>query len=508
MSESRSKNVQKNILWGNVSSIISLVLSVISRSFFIAYLGMEYLGVNGLFSNILGLLAFSELGIGTAMNYSLYKPIAKGDTEKIKSLMCLYKKAYRCIAAIITIVGIAIIPFIPKLVNSTQIYDDMYIYYIIFLFNTVSSYFVTYKYSYVSALQKEYILTNANTIINFVIQVLQILIIVITRNFLAYLLIQAVLGVIQKIVTVIYINRKFPVLTEKNAVPLDKKTKNKIFSDVKALIVHKIGDASVHQTDNIIISVFVNTATVGLMSNYIMLQNAASRFTNIIFNSFTAGFGNLIAEEDKEKQEKIFDLYNFMGFWIFGLVTVEFISLSQQLMDLWGTLVGKNMLVDPVTMVLYFTSIYLMGQSITIYNFKVAAGIFNDDKWVAILQAIVNLVVSIGAIRLIGLPGVYVGTIVQRMLPIIWRPIIVYKKQFGKPAASYFLRFGRYLFSTVSACLINSLLINIIFSKITIVSFIVMAIITVIITNLVFFVFHFGDKEFKEIIIRVRGNFK
>lgn len=508
MSESRSKNVQRNILWGNVGSILSLFFSVISRSVFISYLGMEYLGVNGLFSNILGLLSFSELGIGTAMNYSLYKPIAENDGEKIKSLMRLYKRAYRIIAVVITVIGLAVLPFIPRLINSTQIYDDIYIYYLIFLFNTVSSYFVTYKYSYVSALQKEYIITNVNTLINFFIQIVQILIIVLTRNFFAYLLIQAILGLTQKIVTVYYLNRKFPILVEKDIKPLEKNEKKKIFSNVKALIVHKIGDASVHQTDNIIISVFVNTAMVGIVSNYIMIQNAVSRFTNIIFNSFTASFGNLIAEGDKDRQEKIFRQYNFIGFWIFGFITVAFISLSQQLMTLWGTIVGKNMLIDSVTMVLYFITIYLAGQSLTIYNFKIAAGIFNDDKWVAIIQAVVNLIVSIGAIKLIGLSGVYIGTIVQRMIPIIWRPIIVYKKQFNKSAILYFASFIRYLFSTMLACIINCLLIHVLFAKVTIGSFIVMVFITLVTTNIVFGLLHYRDKEFREIIIRIKRDFK
>lgn len=504
MKESRSQNVKRNIIWGNVSSAISLVLSMVSRSFFITYLGMEYLGVNGLFSNILGLLSFSELGIGTAMNYSLYKPIAQNDTEKIKSLLNLYKKAYRIVAAVISIVGLIIVPFIPQLVNTANTYDDLYIYYLLFLFNTVSSYFVTYKYSYISALQKEYILTNVNTLINFIIQVVQIIIIVVTRNFLAYLLVQAVLGLIQKIVTVIYINRKFPIVTEKNIQSLDKETKNKIFSDVKALIVHKIGDASVHQTDNIIISVFVNTATVGLVSNYITIQSAVSRFTSIIFNSFTASFGNLIASEKSDKQEKIFDQYHFLGFWIYGFVTVAFISLSQPLMILWGNIVGKSMLIDNVTMILYFVTIYLAGQSLTIYNFKIAAGIFNDDKWVAILQAIVNLVVSIAAIKFIGLPGVYVGTIVQRLLPIIWRPIIVYKKQFKKNAISYFRKLIKYMFSTIIACVVNCVIINIIFYEVTFFSFLCMLIVTIFVPNIIFLLLNFRSKEFKNIVNRIR----
>ena len=212
----------------------------------------------------------------------------------------------------------------------------------------------------------------------------------------------------------------------------------------------------------------------------------------------------MIAQENKKKQEQIFDQYNFMGFWVFGFVTVAFISLSQQLMTLWGGIVGKNMLIDSVTMVLYFITIYLGGQSLTLYNFKVAAGIFNDDKWVALVQAIVNLIVSIGAIKIMGLPGVYFGTIVQRMVAIIWKPIIVYRKQFDKSALGYFIKFFRYLLSTTLACVINCVLLNVLFSHVTIYNFFIMCVITAIVPNVIFLLLHVRDVEFKELLIRLK----
>lgn len=504
MNESRVLNVKKNIIWGNIGSSCTLILQIISRTVFIAFLGMEYLGVNGLFSNVLGLLAFSELGIGTAMNYSLYKPIAENDQEKIKSLMGVYKTAYRWIAVAITVIGVAILPLLPYLVNSEHDYNDIYVYYLIYLFNTVSSYFVTYKYAYVTALQKQYIVTNANTILNFCVQIVQIAVIIIFKNFLLYLIVQAVFGVLQKIITVIYLNKRFPILTEKNVRELDGETKASIKKNVKALIIHKIGDASVHQTDNIVISLFISTVAVGIMSNYIMIQNAVAKFTNTIFNSFTASFGNLIASEDKDKQERLLDQYTFLGFWIFGFVTVAFISLSQPLFELWGQLTKTNMLVDDLTMILYFITIYLGGQSLTLYNFKVAAGIFDDDKWIAFIQAIVNLVVSVAAVLMIGLPGVYVGTIVQRMVAIIWKPKIVYRNQFDKSAYRYFLNFFKYGVTVSVSCILNNFILKAIFPNTTVLSFIGMICVTAVIPNAVFLLLRGRDIEFRELCGRVR----
>ena len=405
MDTSRTEYVKKNILYGYISTVISSVFSIITRTIFVYVLGAEYLGVSGLFSNVLGVLSFTELGIGSAIVFSLYKPIAENDNEKIKSLISLYKRAYRLIAIVVTMIGLIIIPFLDYLVNTDIPMSEIRVYYIIFLFNTVSSYFVTYKTSYVSALQKEYIVTNTTTIGTIVTNVIQIIFLVAGGNYLSYLLIAAIIGLLQKILTVMYLNKKFPILTENDVKPLDTETKNIIWKNVKALIIHKIGDVSVNQTDNIIISAFVNTTAVGLLSNYTTLNTLVSMFTNRFFSSFTASFGNMLAKESVEKQKKIFDIYDLLGFWIYGFVLIAFVTLSQPFVQLW---LGKKLLLDNVTMILYFVSLYLAGMTFIPYNFKVAAGRFNEDKWVAFCQAVVNLVVSIIAIKLIGLPGVFV----------------------------------------------------------------------------------------------------
>lgn len=503
MNESRMKNVKKNVIFGNIESISSLILSVVSRTIFISYLGMEYLGISGLFSNVLGLLAFTELGIGTAMNYSLYRPIAENDVEKIKSLMCLYKKAYHWIAIVILGIGVIILPLLPLLVKSDYGYDHIYIYYLLYLFDTVSSYFVTYKYAYVTALQKGYIITNLNVLLNFCVQITQIIAMVVFKSFLLYLIVQIIFRTVQKIITVLYLDKQFPILTEKKSRKLDLKTQDTIKKDIKALIIHKIGDASVHQTDNIIISIFINTITVGLMSNYIMIQNTVARFTNTFFNSFTASLGNLITSESKHRQEEVLDQYTFLGFWIFGFTTTAFISLSQPLFTLWGRMTNTDMLVDNLTMVLYFITVYLGGQSLTFYNFKVAAGIFDDDKYVALIQAIVNLIVSIMAVFIIGLPGVYIGTIVQRLVALIWKPIIVYKKQFDKSPKHYFTKTIKYGITTTIACVLNIALLKLFFKEITMMSFLGMTITTAFVPNLFFVLVRGKDVEFKALFRRV-----
>ena len=502
-SDSRTTNVKRNIIWGNIGSIFTMMFSFLSRSIFIYTLGAEYLGINGLFTNILVLLSFSELGIGTVMNYCLYKPLADGDNEKIKSIMRVYKTSYRLIAAVIAMLGVAILPFLNIFVNTTREYPLLKVYYLIFLFNTVSSYFVTYKYSFVTASQREYMLSKWNTGALFIIQVLQIITLVVTRNFLAYLLIQSVAQLVQKVVISKFIDWNFPILTEKNVQPLSQDIKDTIFKNVKALIVHNIGNASVHQTDNLIISTFISTEMVGLISNYTLMTSTIKKFTNATFNSFTAGLGNLIAKEEIEKQEKIYNLYYYFGFWIFGFVTVCLIALSQPFIGFLEIILNTKLKIDTLTMVLLYICFYLEGQSLTLYNFKVAAGIFDDDKWVALVQAVVNLVVSILAVKLIGLPGVYVGTIVQRMVCIIWKPIIVYRKAFNKSAAGYFIKFVYYTFLVALALVLVVGIEQFILKELTIVRFVLMMFVCVVVPNLIFMIFTCRTAEFKDTWSRV-----
>ena len=496
MSGSRTEYVKKNIFYGYLSTIISSVFSIAVRTVFVYTLGASYLGVSGLFTNVLGVLSFAELGIGSAIVFSLYKPIADNDNEKIKSLLALYKKAYRIIAIIVSIIGLCIIPFLNILVNSDIPMSQIRIFYLIFLFNTVS-----YKTSYVSAIQKEYIITNTTVIGTILTNIVQVVALLLGGDYLSYLIIAAVIGLLQKIATVIYLNKKFPILTERDIIPLDTDTKRSIWKNVKALIIHKIGEVSVNQTDNIIVSAFVSTTAVGLLSNYTTLNGMINRFTGAFFGSFTASFGNMLAKEKIEKQRLIFDVYDLLGFWIYGFVFIAFVTLSQPFISL---LWGENMLVDNATMILYFTSMFFAGMTYIPYSYKVAAGLFNEDKWVAFAQAIINLIVSIIAVKVIGLPGIFVGTLISRMIVVIFRPYVVYKYILKKNVFEYYLRLFKRTILLFLICTIMWKIEIVILNEINVLNFIIMGLLVLIVPNIIFFCIYRNTNEFNEIVSRTK----
>lgn len=490
---SRLKFIAKNIFAGYISSIITLLMGFISRTIFIYVLGITYLGVNGLFINVLGVLSFAELGIGTAMNYSLYKPVAEKDTEKIKSLMKFYKTAYRVIALIITIIGLSIVPFLKYIVKDPGNIGDISIYYLIFLFNTVSSYFVIYKFSLVNAEQKNYIFSYINTITSVVIITIQIISLVIFKSFLVYLLVAAIIGLIQKIFVSIYLNRKYPYLHDKNTKKLTKEDLKPIKKNVIALVWHKIGEISVHQTDNIIISVFINITTVGIISNYNLLMVSVSRFITVIFDSAIASLGNLIATEGVARQYYIFKVYRFVAFWLYGFSSIAFYILLSPFITLW---IGKEMLISEFVLLLIIINYYMIGHRICINNIKSAGGVFDQDKYVALLQGVVNLIVSVVMVKLIGLPGVYIGTIVQGTLATIIKPIIVYKNIFHIKANDYFVDGFKYAGTVTFAAVICRIIKNAIMYNLTIFNFILMMVVVTLVPNILFFLFFRKTEEF------------
>lgn len=497
----RTENTAKNIIWGYVGNIVSLLVQFASRTIFIYTIGVSYLGINGLFTSVLGMLSLTELGIGTAINYSLYKPVAEGDTEKIKSLMLLYKKAYQIIALIVTAIGLAILPFLPFLIKEANNIPNISLYYVIFLFNTVSSYFVSYKYGLVNAEQKGYIINNLNSIFNIIITVGQSIILLVFHNYLSYLITHALLQLVQKITIGIYLNRRYPYLKEKTEV-LEPNEKIIIKKNVGALFLHKLGEISIYQTDNIIISAFISVILVGKISNYNLIITSVASFITIVFNSVTASMGNLIATSDVKRQVEVFNIYNFLGFWLYGFATVCYWVLFTPFITLW---IGVENVIDEFSLALLILSQYLTGQRLTVNNVKAAGGLFQQDKYVSLIQGGVNLIISLVLGWFMGLPGIYIGTVISGLIANIAKPIIVYRHMYQMSAKWYFIKFIIYLSVTVIISVVLRWILSPIIVQLTWVRFFIMAVLCTIFVNLIFLLIFFRTKEFQGILRRLKS---
>ena len=501
----RVKRAAKNIAVGYISNMATAILGFVLRTVFIMRLSDTLLGVNSLYSNILSMLSLAELGIGTAMNYSLYGPMARGEIEKIKSYMQLYKKAYRIIAAVIACVGLVIVPFLPNIVKGADYLTrtQLTVYYLIFLFNTVSTYFVSYKYSLCLAEQKDYIQTNALMITKAATVSLQIIVILLTSNFLLFLITSAAVQLIQIFIVNAYLNKLYPYLKDKDVTLLDEESKKDVMTKTKALMLHKIGDTARLQTDAIIISSFINVTVVAVVDNYNLIINTISGFVNIIFNSVISGFGNLIATESEDKQYKSFKVYRFFAVWVYGFTAVGFYLLLTPLVKIW--LHDDKWLLTSVVIGTVLTDYYFKGERVALMNYKTAAGVYEPDKYLSLIQGAVNLVLSIVLVIKIGLVGVYIGTVVSGLIANVTKPFIVYKYCFHRSAKGYFIDSFKYILVMGLELAILIPIKAIVMKNITIASFVIMFVLVCVIFNVIFLAFFGRTKEFRYITDIVRS---
>ena len=491
----RVQSAAKNIAFGYIGNLTTQLLGFILRTVFISYLGDTLNGINDLYTGILSVLSLAELGVGTALNYSLYGPVARKDYEKIKSYMQLYKKAYRVIGLVIAVIGLAISPFLPYLVKQPQGVSvrDLTLYYFIFLFNTVSTYFVAYKYSLAYAEQKNYIQTNTITITKMITVTLQIAVIVTTRNFYLYLLTAAAVELIQKIFISWYLNRLYPYLKDKNVKKLSKEETGEVVTKTKALVFHKVGDVARLQTDSMIISAFINVTLVGFVGNYNMILNSVANFVNIIFNSVLSSFGNLIATESKEKQYDVFKVYRFFACWVYGFSAVGFFLLLTPFIVIWQ---GPEKVLAAGAVACILIDYYFKGDRIVLSNFKTAAGVFEQDKYLALIQGVVNLILSIVLVQKIGLVGIYIGTIVSGLIANITKPFIIYKVCFEKSVKTYFLDSVKYLAVLFGILVLLTGIKQFVMPQVTVLSFVVMFIVICVVFNGIFLLLFGRTQEF------------
>jgi len=506
MGNSRTEYIAKNSLFGLVNKALTLVLGFISRSVFIYFIDITYLGVNGLYSEILQMLSLVELGFGSALIFALYKPVADNDQEKTVKLLDFYKKTYRIIALIMTVIGISFVPFLQYIVKGADnlTIGQLRLYFIIFLINTVAEYFVSYKYSYLNALQKNYISTNINSVVHTIMVVSQIIIIVVAKNFLAYLLTHTVILLISKIFISVYLNKKFPILAQKATQKFTRQEKAPIYKDISGLVMHQFSSIAVHSTDNIIISSLsgMGVVAVGLISNYNLLMHSVLGIVAIMFTGVISSFGNLVASSSSENYRRSFLDVNFINFWIYGFCSIAFFILVPPFITLW---LGEEFVIDTSCFFLMVLNAYLVGQSSIYNNARIAKGNFSKDKYLALLQALVNLAVSIVGAIYLGLIGVYIGTIASRLIYVFFRPILTYRFLFEKSCVDYFKRFIKYLAVVLAVGAITFASTMLILKEITIVTFIIAALIVAVLPNAIFFLLFMRSEEFKNVLVRLKN---
>lgn len=418
MNKSRTQNSVLTIVTSGVRQGLTLMLTFVSRTIFIKILGAEYLGLNGLFTNILSILALSELGIGSAISFYLYKPIAEKNIERIKSLMIFYKKCYRIVGGMILVLGSAIIPILPKVVNFDQdLPVNLYVIYFLYLLNTASSYlFFAYKQALVTANQEQYKIEKISIYFTFINCIVDILILIIFRDYYIYLIFKFLLVLTKNFVIAVKIDKEYPYIKEKTYVPITKTEMRLFFKDIGSVSLFRIGSVLFNTTDNIIISILLGTIVVGYYSNYYMIISQITMIVGIIIKAFSAGIGNVIAKESKTKQFKIYTQLDILIFVITTICATCLFQLLNSFIKLWLGGVNKDyILSQPVVLFLCINFYFDMTTQIA-NSFREASGNFETGKSLQLIGGIVNIILSIILGKLFGLAGIFVATIIVKGL--------------------------------------------------------------------------------------------
>ena len=501
----RSEKSIKNLIFSLSGNFINLLINFISRTYFIKFLGNEYLGVNALFTNILTILSLAELGVGSAITYCLYKPLADNDENKIKVLMKFYKKSYRIIALIIIILGIILSHFIDYFVNGLYSIENLKLIFILFVTNTSVSYLFSYKKTIIEADQKQYIVSIYNYTVLVLQNMLQILILYITKNFILYLMIQILATIFNNILISNKANKLYPFLKENSHEKIDNNTFNIIKKNISAIIFHKIGSMVVNSTDNILISKLINIGTVGIYSNYLLIINAVNGITGQFFYAITASIGNLGATESKDKLYDIFNKILFLNFWIYGFLAICLITLLNPFIELW---IGVDMKLDIIIVIVIVLNFYISGIRKTTLAFRDALGLYWYDRYKPLIESLINLIGSILLAKKFGLIGIFIGTTISTISTSLWiEPLVLYKYGFEKNIIhllDLFKNITKYTIIMFFALVINYNIANLVLFT-PIINFIIKTIISIFIPNLIFILVFYNQEEFKWIISLIKS---
>ncbi len=490
---SRTTNTIYNLIGNFIYQFVILILAFATRRVFIGSLGAEYLGINGLFNNIITVLSLAELGIGNALYYSMYRQIANNNKEQLSALTAYYKTLYNRIAIAVFIIGICFIPVLRLIVNLESEMPHLEIYYLISLISSATSYLFVYKTSIINADQSGYIIKWLNIIIQVFKAIVGILILRFIKNYLVYITVEVLIGIIGNYVCSKYAEKLYPFIKNKNE--LEKEEKKKIWSNIKDMFFYKFSGVILNNTDNIIISVLCGTSMVGFYSNYLMIYNKISSISSIIFDSFNSSIGNLNVVASNERKYEIFKTISFLSFWIFSIACIGVYFVGEDVIRIMS---GKEMyILEKSILIITLLVFYLKVTKHPILLYRDTTGLFMLCKYSILASAILNIALSIIFGKLYGLFGIILATLVSRLLCDVWyEPYILYSKIFHKKVRYYYLEQMGYILLTIVLIFILTPLIGLINIDNLYIRATIEFMICLIIPNIIYLIIFHKNKDF------------
>ncbi len=505
--DTRTSNVLKNSGASILYKLSHIFVQFIIRTAFVYLLGKEYTGVSSLFTDVLSVLSLMDLGMASALVFSLYKPLAEGNKTRIIALMGFYKKAYRTIGCLIISVGALCTPFLKYIVTDVpNIKEDIRLLFIMYVLTSAASYFLVYKTVLLRANQQSRVISKINSIAELVECAIEVILLLIFKQFFAYLIVRLVGAITRNIILSKITEKTFPqYLSASEGAELKKEEKKSLFKDISALGIYKVSGVMIYSTPSIIISAFVSTASVAVIGSFTMITTSLRTAIEQIVESTKASIGNLAATSTKEKQEHIFHTMNFIAFSVSCFCcTCLFVLLNPFVSEIWF---DESYRISLKIVAVLTVNFFIAVMVYPVESFRTANGLFVQGKWRPAIMAVLNIVLSIVFVQFWGILGVFLASFVSRMSTQVWfDAYLIHKHVFTKKPWKYYLEYLTMLGLTVLSCAAAYLIANIVPIKNVFLSFIYHGVVAVIVPLVIIFVFYRKNPYFaatKNMVLRM-----
>jgi O-antigen/teichoic acid export membrane protein len=502
MSDTRTKNSKRNMISGIIYKALTILLPFVSRTAILYILGEQYIGLSSLFTSILHVLNLAELGFSSAVVYNMYKPVAENDTESVCALMNFYKNVYHIIGTFIFIVGCSLIPFIPKLIKGSWPDDiNIYILYFLYLTNTSLSYFLfAYKTAILNATQRMDILNVIQSIVQTTKNVLQILVIVIFKNYYLFVFVAIFTTILTNMITSLITDKKFP--SYKCYGKISKEKQRDISKQISGLMIGKLSDISRNSFDSIVLSMMYGLTTVAIYNNYYYVYSAVYGILLVIGQAMQASIGNSIAVESKKKNLGDMRKLQFIYAWLAGLCTTEMVCLYQPFMQIW---VGNRLMLPNRDMYLFCIYFYVINMNGIRNLYFAGNGMWWNAKLTFIMESVGNLILNFVLGKLLGVTGVIIATIITIVVfNFIARTNILFSSYYEESPRVFYKDHIQYLISFLLICIISIMVCGTIQIN-SILGLFIRGIIAFLIANSVFALIFIKTKRFKDAFITIKA---
>lgn len=498
MQSGRTQNTTRNAVWGLIEKLIQTILPFVTRTLILKLIGEEYLGLNSLFTSILSVLNMADLGFGAAITYSMYKPIADQNYTALSALINYYKKIYQIVGSVIFVAGLILMPFLPALINGDIPADiNIYLLFGIYLTNTVLSYWLfAYKKSLLHAYHRDDITTKISSALMVVQYGLQILMLALFHSYYVYVAVLPLITLLSNIASAIATKKLYPQVICKGKV--EKETSKQITKQVSGAFIGKASAAVRASVNNVFISAFLSLTHVAIYGNYYYILSAVHSILTVFTNSMVGGVGNSIAKESVEKNYKDFKKFTFLYAWLSGWFACCMLCLYQPFMHIWT---GKELMLPFGTMVLFCFYLYVMGASDIRNVYYSARGLWWEGRFRALLDLIVTLVLNFVGVKLFGIFGILLGTILSMaFVNFLYGGKVLFDHYFKEQSLSeYLLQHLLYLTVTVAVGTATYLICGLL-PDVGIIWLGVKASICAVVPNSLFFAVYRKTQVFQEIV--------